>query len=639
MTRSALSPIFTLFALAAMATPAQALLVFGPPSPLNSTASTDIDTLNADDVDREVSLANDGTGNWVALWSSDNPLGGTVDGDSDIFVSRSSDDGETWSPATAAMAVAATDGTDSDSSPEVAEGAGVFVSVFSSDSTLGGTVGNDRDILFTRSTDNGATWSAPALLNSGGTTDDAFELDGQPALATDGAGRWLVVWQHNTLGGMNPTGFRVYYAYSTDGGQTWSAQQTLGGLQAGAGVGNGQGTTVVWTGTAFVAAWGSSEDLGGNGADGDILTSVISVPTFTASPAALLNDSGATDTSTESDQYPVLTANGSTVVAAWHSKADVAGAGADRDIFVSRSTDGASTWSAAAPLASNAASDTGEDSNVAMAHDGSTFLAVWDSTDPLGKLAKSDADIFVSRSEDSGLTWSEVAVLATTAAKDKGADVEPAIAVNPSTGSWALAWQSTDTLGNTIGADRDLLFVYSANDCPTLPVAAASCFESTVAGGAALIIKDNGDKDSFLWKLVKGPLVDKAADIGDPSASDDYVLCLYDEAAMIPELVSEMDIESGGNCYVKPCWSDKGTTFLFKHKAGVVSSASLGAGEPGQSKVLVKAKGAFRAPGLPLNTDTKVSVRLHNLGNGKCFAADYSAPTTNSATFFKGTSD
>ena len=43
-------------------------------------------------------MITDGNGNWVAVWQSTDDLGGPFGGDYDIFVSRSADNGSTWSP-------------------------------------------------------------------------------------------------------------------------------------------------------------------------------------------------------------------------------------------------------------------------------------------------------------------------------------------------------------------------------------------------------------------------------------------------------------------------------------------------------------------------------------------------------------
>ncbi|MFH0793093.1 MAG: hypothetical protein V2A74_03575, partial [bacterium] len=56
---------------------------FGPPAALNSNAATD------SSYDQSPQVTTDGAGNWVAVWSSDNSLGGTIGPDFDILVARS----------------------------------------------------------------------------------------------------------------------------------------------------------------------------------------------------------------------------------------------------------------------------------------------------------------------------------------------------------------------------------------------------------------------------------------------------------------------------------------------------------------------------------------------------------------------
>jgi hypothetical protein len=70
--------------------------------------------------------------------------------------------------------------------------AGNWLAVWFSEDDLGGTVGADSDILASRSTDNGATWSAPQVLNSNAGSDS--ESDARPHVATDGSGHWVAVW-------------------------------------------------------------------------------------------------------------------------------------------------------------------------------------------------------------------------------------------------------------------------------------------------------------------------------------------------------------------------------------------------------------------------------------------------------------
>ena len=65
------------------------------------------------------------------------------------------------------------------------DGAGNWVAVWFSDEYLvGGTAGTDFDIFVSTSTDNGGTWSNPALLNTNGTTDTGRDM--RARVSTDG---------------------------------------------------------------------------------------------------------------------------------------------------------------------------------------------------------------------------------------------------------------------------------------------------------------------------------------------------------------------------------------------------------------------------------------------------------------------
>ena len=67
---------------------------FTYPMALNKNASSDTQYDN----DTEPQMAADGRGNWIAVWRSNNSLGGIIGDDFDIFVARSTDNGTTWTP-------------------------------------------------------------------------------------------------------------------------------------------------------------------------------------------------------------------------------------------------------------------------------------------------------------------------------------------------------------------------------------------------------------------------------------------------------------------------------------------------------------------------------------------------------------
>jgi hypothetical protein len=51
-----------------------------------------------------------------------------------------------------------------------------------------------------RGTDDGASWTAPAALNTNATSDSGGDY--QPQVTTDGAGSWVAVWSsQDSLGG------------------------------------------------------------------------------------------------------------------------------------------------------------------------------------------------------------------------------------------------------------------------------------------------------------------------------------------------------------------------------------------------------------------------------------------------------
>ena len=84
-------------------------------------------------------------------------------------------------------------------------------------------------------------------------------------------------------------------------------------------------------------------------------------------------------------------------------------------------------------------------------------MAVWYSNDSLGSTIGSDRDILVSRSSDAGATWAAPAALDTNAATDSGTDSNPQLTTDGA-GNWVAVWYSDDTLGSTIGADDDIFF-------------------------------------------------------------------------------------------------------------------------------------------------------------------------------------
>ena len=158
------------------------------PAALNADASTDRGN------DGGSQVATDGLGAWVAVWhSNDFP----AQSDFDINVARSTNGGVTWEGEadlnTNARSDAGTDGF-----PQVTtDGRGTWVAVWESEDSLAGTIGTDRDILMARSTDDGATWTASAALNTNAASDAGDDQEAR--VTTDGRGTWVAVWRYDDL--------------------------------------------------------------------------------------------------------------------------------------------------------------------------------------------------------------------------------------------------------------------------------------------------------------------------------------------------------------------------------------------------------------------------------------------------------
>ncbi len=439
-----LAAVLALAVLAGGATPAYA---WSYPATLNTNPATDSPH------DYSPQVATDGGGNWLAVWESWDGM------DFDIAVSQLTDNGASWTAPAALNTNAASD-SGHDRSPQVTtDGGGNWVAVWGSNENLGGTIGTDGDILVARSTDNGATWSAPAALNTNASTDAGW--DGGPQVTTDGGGNWVAVWTSSeNLGGTIGSDVDIVVARSTDNGTTWTAPAALSINAATDGWGSDAVPQVTTAGGGhWVAVWQSCEDLGGTiGTDWDILVARSTDDGATWSPPAALNTNAATDGWGWDGEPQVTTDGGGNWVAVWHTNEDLGGIGTDYDILVARSTDNGTTWTAPAALNTNAATDSGDDFEPQVTTDGGgNWVAVWGSKENLGGTIGTDYDILLARSTDKGATWSPPAALNTNAATDWGTDYKPQVTTDGG-GNWVAVWQSWDDLGGTIGTDWDILY-------------------------------------------------------------------------------------------------------------------------------------------------------------------------------------
>jgi hypothetical protein len=90
--------------------------------------------------------------------------------------------------------------------------------------TVTGSPGNPADVMFARSTDGGATWSAARRINDDPPGRNAWHWFGTLAVAPNG--RIDACW-NDTRSNPNNSFSELYYAYSEDGGLTWSPNRAI----------------------------------------------------------------------------------------------------------------------------------------------------------------------------------------------------------------------------------------------------------------------------------------------------------------------------------------------------------------------------------------------------------------------------
>lgn len=457
------------------------------------------------------SLVTDGTGTWLIAWRSGDTLGGTIGTDADILFARSTDGGVTWTGPAALNSNAALDVGD-DSEPVLAYGAGTWLAVWHSDDTLGGTLGTDPDLLVSRSTDGGMTWTPPVPLNSDAATDGASDYDWLPTVTGDSAGTWVAAWRSGA-----PDAVSV--SRSLDG-ITWSAPVTF------VGTGGGLAPSVATDGAGtWIVTWHASGALGGSiGFDEDILFTRSTDGGSTWTPEAPLATNAATDSG--DDQEPYVTTDGAgTWVAVWYSEDTLGGTiGGDRDVLVARSTDGGATWTDPAALNTNAATDDGSrDQGARVTADGTgAFVATWYSEDTLGGTLGTDYDVLLARSTDGGATWTNPAALSATALTDAAGDFGARTATDGE-GTWVAAWL-TDAFGGTV-----VLVATGARD-RAVGVAARKLvvLDKLAAGGPAKTVFVSKDRSAPIQKgtgtFLDGIGLELHLAYADGSAAGEFVI-------------------------------------------------------------------------------------------------------------------
>jgi len=157
---------------------------------------------------------------------------------------------------------------------------------------------------------------------------------------------------------------------------------------------------------------------------------------------------------------------------------------------------------------------------------------------------------------------------------------------------------------------------------------------------AVLGVRKKGEtvKDTLKWKLGNGAALEQA-DLGDPTSTATYSLCIYDEDQDVASLAGRLRVSPGAG------WDDqspRGMRYLDKAAAADgVRKIQLRTGPDGKSKAVVRARGsgeswptAFDAAEF-FALDAVVTVQLVNDETATCWTTGFSSARKNSPSTFK----
>lgn len=143
------------------------------------------------------------------------------------------------------------------------------------------------------------------------------------------------------------------------------------------------------------------------------------------------------------------------------------------------------------------------------------------------------------------------------------------------------------------------------------------------------LLKRVGDptRSRLVWTWPNGEST-HLAELGSPTTTTDYRLCIYDGTDTI---IMNALVPAGGICGTRLCWSQTSTGFRYRNVFATpngLTSLVLKAGPAGATRVIAKAKGANLAmPTLPLaQSPGPVHVQLINSTTPACWSASYTAP-------------
>lgn len=357
--------------------------------------------------------------------------------------SQSLDYGENWSAP--AGLVVSDPGTEEIYEIDIAsDGNGNLVAVAYSESS---TIYGDLPVIYSRSHDNGETWSDTDRISLSGNDSDVV-------IDYNGEGTWIAAWQTKHPVEASGTDNDIVYAISTDNGIHWSSPKLVGTLGSTDSTNIDSMPTISANGDNWFVAWRSANDLGATiGSDSDVIYSTTSNGGLTwSAPQALNSDAGDDDPAANGnniDYFPIVDISPTGFgIAVWTGQDD-----SDLDIFAAVTHDFGVTWSNASMVNSygnlDAASDGDYPSSVIANKDG-TCVITWE-----GRYEAengTDTEPMYSVSIDNGVTWSDARSMKSGIDSDGVSEIDNKILENPN-GGWIGAWSEGSNIWITTSDD------------------------------------------------------------------------------------------------------------------------------------------------------------------------------------------
>ena len=405
--------------------------------------------------DAEPFIESSEDGTWIAVWRSIGPYSnGASELEHYILFSRSIDQGTTWSDPAPLNHNASKSLQSNIGYPNLAtDNEGHWVCVW--DDPENPPYFNPN-ILTSYSTDNGITWSPPIHIEADN-DGDLLGLPKTPQIVTDKEGNWICIWTNPTTPG-NP--FYIAYALSTDNGATWSEKNNLTDPSDkinDAPVHNYNPHLRISSDGTWILAWESNW-----GSENNILVSRSQDSGENWSDPIQVHSSP-----TAQDPYAhhlkVDTDNNKNWIVIWQSEHTLDDTiGADLDILYSRSPDNGETWSTPKPINSAATSDTAVDTLPEIkATSNNYWTAIWESyTTPSPNLA-----ILQSVSDDSGSTWSAPKTINTLPLVDPDFSYTyESNLISNGQGDIIISWSGGNLEDTLLGPDREIFRTQSADN-------------------------------------------------------------------------------------------------------------------------------------------------------------------------------